>query len=109
MWKQNIKTKKEKMKIYISGKISDLDRGKTIAKFQNAKKRLNVLGYYHISNPMEFCKYKDDKMWENYIVECVAELITCDAIFMLSDWAQSRGARIEYAIAKELEFTIKFE
>ena len=108
MWRQNVKTKKEKMKIYISGKISGLERGQTIAKFQNAKKRLNLKGYYHISNPMEFCKYKDDKMWENYMIECFAELIKCDAIYMLNDWRHSRGARIEYAIAKEMGLKISF-
>ena len=36
-------------------------------------------------------------------------LFCCDAIYMLKDWGMSRGARIEYAIAKELNLKIFFE
>ena len=96
------------MKIYISGKISGLDRQETIDKFEEASEYLKHCTF-EVSNPMEFCEYKDGKTWENYMIECVAELIKCDAIYMLNDWSQSKGARIEYAIAKEMGLKISFE
>jgi hypothetical protein len=31
-----------------------------------------------------------------------SELITCDAIYVMNNWQQSKGARIEVAVAREL-------
>ena len=39
----------------------------------------------------------------------ISALMKCDAIYMLNDWGQSRGARIEYVIAKELGLEIIYE
>lgn len=39
----------------------------------------------------------------------IAELVTCDAIYMLHGWADSKGATMEYSIAECLEMDIYFQ
>lgn len=42
--------------------------------------------------------------WEEYIRTDIEALMTCDAIVLLPDWRDSRGARLEYRIAAELGY-----
>lgn len=98
------------MKIYISGKITGLPIKKTRAKFRYHESILTMKGY----NPVNPFKIKcfirnSEKPWIDYMREDIGELLTCDAIYMLKDWGQSKGARIEYQIAKELGLQILFE
>lgn len=37
---------------------------------------------------------------------CITHLMECDAIYMLKDWKQSRGARLEHFIALKLGMRI---
>lgn len=37
---------------------------------------------------------------------CIENLMNCDAIYLLYDWRMSKGAVLEYAIAKELGLKI---
>lgn len=68
-----------------------------------------------------FCPHKNSE-WQTGGLEKDAEddfeewmrrdfeiLSRCDAIFMLKGWKQSRGAKLEYAKAKELGKEIMFE
>ena len=71
------------MKIYISGKITDTDIEQT---------RENGL-------PI-------DSPWEQHMLRDIELLMGCGGIFLLPDWKESRGARIEHAIAKELGLLI---
>ncbi len=48
-------------------------------------------------------------IWIQFMKEDLAALLHCDAIFMLTNWVHSQGARIEHAIAKELGLTITYE
>lgn len=98
------------MKIYISGKISGLDQEKAKEKFRVAKGKLQfAFPEAEVIDPMELVPYHPDLTWENYMGKDLEELLSCDAILMLPCWAKSRGARIEYAVAKELGITIMFE
>lgn len=101
------------MKIYISGKISGLDFNDAFDKFEEAEKYVHKT-YFSLSdariiNPMKLHPEFPKKEWIDYMVTDIAELLTCDAIYMLNCWGQSRGARVEYAIAKELGLKIFFE
>jgi len=40
---------------------------------------------------------------------CIIALMSCDAIFMLSNHYQSKGAMIELALAKELGMKVFWE
>lgn len=93
------------MKIYISGKITGLDWDATREKFNAAAAMLSDLGFDPF-NPMEGTTENDGQSWEDHMSRDIAELFRCDAIFMLPDWIESKGARIEYAIAVELDIGI---
>jgi hypothetical protein len=49
------------------------------------------------------------KPWEDLMAKDIAELLRCEMIYMLHDWHQSRGARIEYAVAREAGILVVFE
>ena len=96
------------MKIYISGKISGLPLKSVIEKFKWHAGFLKLKGYEPI-NPIDISPFDESKEWHDYMVDDIAALLKCDAIYMLKDWGQSKGARIEYQIAKELGLQIHFE
>lgn len=100
---------KKKDKIYVSGKIAGLDYKDAYGKFDSREKQLRLIGF-DVVNPMKIHDCEDKgKSWEQFMVEDIAELFKCDAIYMMDNWGQSRGARVEYAIARELGFKVIFE
>ena len=89
------------MKVYISGKITDDADYKQ--KFKTAQNILESAGF-EVFNPAEL----EDigKSWSWYMRKDIAGLMECDAIFLLKDWEDSRGARLECYIAQQLEMKI---
>ena len=92
-------------KIYISGSITrDPDYREH---FRAAEEKLRDMGM-KVFNPAKF-EADPDKSWEDYMKRDIAELMRCKAIYLLKGWKKSRGARIEYRIAKELGYMVIFE
>lgn len=89
------------MKIYISGKITGLDIAVAEDLFEAAENKLKSAGMEPV-NPCKILPYDPKHTWEDYMVEDVRALFKCNAILMLDNWQDSRGARVEHAIAKEL-------
>ena len=89
------------MKVYISGKITGDANYKQ--KFKNAENTLLSAGF-EVFNPAE--QEDTGKSWTWYMRKDIAGLMECDAIFLLKDWEESRGARLEYYIAQRLEMKI---
>ena len=87
-------------KIYISGKVTGLPKGRVKKKFKDAEEWLRLEGFIPV-NPtvMEDNPGLD---YEDYMHVCLAMLDVCDAIYMLPDWGDSPGARRELKHA-ELE------
>lgn len=96
------------MKIYIAGKISGLPLKNVIEKFKWHAGFLDLKGHEPV-NPIEISPFDELKNWNDYMSDCIAALLKCEAIYMLKDWGQSREARVEYQIAKELGLQIFFE
>lgn len=96
------------MKIYISGKITGLPLNKVAKKFAYHSQLLELKGYEPV-NPLIISPFEEFKSWHEYMIDDIKVLFECDAIYLLRDWGQSRGARIEYQIAKELGLKILFE
>ena len=101
-----IKTKD--MKVYISGRITGLKLEDAKHLFVNSERAVKQMGHTPV-NPLELVEWTPFKAWEDYMVCDIALLFTCQAIYMQSNWGQSKGARIEYAIAKEMGLMIFFE
>lgn len=98
----------KKKKVYISGKITGLPTETAKNLFQKAETMLQSMGYETI-NPMKICPENPLWKWEDYMREDLYHLLMCDSIYMLNNWSSSRGARVEYAVAKEINLEIFFE
>lgn len=96
------------MKVYISGKISGYNIAFAEQKFTMSEMILIHKGYTPV-NPFKLSPVSDNKTWKDYMVDDIKGLLDCDAIYMQKDWGQSKGARIEYQIAKELGLKVFFE
>ena len=88
------------MKVYISGKITGLEINTARQYFDTVEEKLKAKGLNPV-NPMALIPYNPDWKWEDYMAEDMRLLLVCDAIFMLENWQDSKGARIEHAAAKE--------
>lgn len=91
------------MRVYIAGKVSGEPIGETFVKFNKAEYRLRKRGM-EVVNPMRLCS--SSWSWEQCMRVCLAQLVQCDAIYLLSDWAESRGAITEYYVAQQLNLKI---
>jgi hypothetical protein len=87
------------MKVYISGKISGLELKEAIEKFSEAAQLAESIGLIPI-NPLDNVDLT--KTWEQHMIKDIELLFQCQAIFLLDNWKESRGARIEKAISDEL-------
>ena len=87
------------MKVYISGKISGLPPVQVKEKFKQAVKQVAAYQYVPVSPLDNGCK--DDDPWEVQMQACIGQLLGCEAIYLLRDWKDSVGARIEAYIAQE--------
>ena len=91
------------MKVYIAGKVSGLPVGETFIKFAQAEWWLKA-GGHEVVNPLRLCSSK--WTWEQCMRVCIPELMKCDAICLLHDWAESRGAVWEYHDAQMLKMQV---
>ncbi len=85
------------MKVYIAGQITGLDLEEAKANFQVMEEHLTEQGY-EVVNPMKL-PHDHDKSWESYMRECIGALMTCDGIYLLNNYNQSKGAMLELYIA----------
>jgi hypothetical protein len=89
-----------KKKIYIAGKVTGEDQQECIDKFQKVKEQIEALGFEAV-NPLEVVgDWKTP--WNKAMRMCIAKLTECDAIAMIPDWFNSKGAKIEYEVSKLL-------
>jgi hypothetical protein len=90
-------------KIYISGKITgDPDY---FEKFNSEESRLTNHGYYP-ANPA-FLVDENEKDWNKAMKIALREMLLCDGVSLLPDWQESRGAKIEERLARELGIEVR--
>jgi hypothetical protein len=95
-------------KIYIAGKITGQEEQARI-QFAEAKHILSLrFPEAEIINPMNL-PHNHDKSWESYMKECIANLMQCDTIYLLEGFHKSKGASIEYNLARKFHYTIKYQ
>lgn len=83
------------MKLYISGQITGLDYHEAFDAFERCESHLTAHGHEPI-NPMKSEGEVPGKKWAEYIAEDILILDECDGIFMLPNWRNSKGARLEH-------------
>lgn len=90
-------------RIYIAGPMTNLP-GFNFPAFFDAAEKLRAQGH-HVENPAEHGVIPGHA-WEDYMRMDIAQLVTCDAIYLLPGWSKSRGATIEHRIATDLGLEI---
>ena len=95
-----------KNRYYISGKISGIEE-EAPKHFERAEKFLVARGLFPV-NPMKI-EHNHKGYWTDYMKSDIKVLCDCDGIYMLNNWQDSKGAKIEFQLAKDLELNIIFE
>lgn len=92
---------------YISGPVTGRDIELVRARFERVADSLARRGYIAV-NPLDN-GLPERAPWEEHMAEDITNLLRCRAIYMLSDWRESHGARLEHAIAKRCGLHIIYE
>lgn len=95
------------MKVYISGKITGEEASDTFLKFLLANLELKRQG--HITMNPYVLSENPGFEHSDYMHICYSMLDVCDAIYMLSDWQKSKGARMELQYAADHSKGIFYE
>ena len=95
------------MKIYISGKITGLPLPEARQRFEDAAVFLAEIGFDPV-NPLNN-GLESSATWQEHMVADIRMLLDCDAIYMMDNWLESRGASVEYDIANRLNMDVWFE
>lgn len=99
------------MKIYIAGKISGLVYEDAYCAFVEAEQVLKRLGHEAV-NPMRENGLAEDGTehpWAQYMKRVIPHLLRCDGIYLLQNWRDSRGAKIESQLARDLEMKVFYQ
>lgn len=93
-----------KKTIYIAGKVTGEDRAECTAKFAEAQKAVEALGFEAINPIVVVGDW--NTTWQKAMRSCIAILMHCDGMVILPDWQKSSGAIIERQLAQDLEIPI---
>ncbi len=86
------------MKVYISGAISSISYDEANVNFTDAEAYLEAKGF-EVLNPMDN-GLSSDATYEEHMKRDLEMLLECDAIYMLHNWRESKGATCERHVAK---------
>ncbi len=97
------------MRIYISGAITGLDLQAAKNNFEAMEITLRNAGHEPI-NPMKVgLPEGENHTWAEYRLADLPFVFECDAIYMLNNWQQSKGARIEKSIFEIMEKPVYYQ
>lgn len=93
-----------KKTIYIAGKISGEPIAQCTIKFGTIQKEIERAGHKAV-NPLEVV-IDPTTTWNQAMRKDIKALMDCDAIFLLADYKNSRGAMLEAQIAQALDMPV---
>lgn len=91
------------MRIYVAGPMTGLP-GLNFDTFHAKTAELRAEGHFVI-NPAEI-NCDPTAGWNECMRADIAQLVTCDAVYMLPGWEKSRGATLEHHIASALAMQV---
>lgn len=94
----------KRQKVYISGPITGLSFEKVEQAFNDAEIRLQEEGY-EVVNPLENGLTKDHS-WREHMKADIKLLMECNTIYLLKGYRTSKGAMVEYDLARILGYDI---
>lgn len=99
------------MKIYIAGKITGERIKDCLDKFSFAYGDIRMISDYEYTpiSPLSLPGIHFGISHKEAMKICMRELKTCDAIYMLKDWKESKGAKMEHEKAVELGLKIYYQ
>ena len=96
------------MRVYISGKITGLDIKVAEEYFGMVENEIKSAGHVAV-NPFKVVPYNPELTWKDYMLQDISALMDCDAILMLVNWRESKGAKIEHSIAEHMGMKIFYQ
>ena len=93
---------KKVKKIYLSGKITGLSEKEYKQQFRWAEDEVRYqsgFGRIKIINPLNIVPFLGIRSWLCFMIADIFQLLKCDEIYMLKNWRDSRGARVELMVA----------
>jgi hypothetical protein len=92
----------EKFKLYLCGRVTgDADYR---VKFLRAENKLYDAGFYPV-NPAACIPACTE--WSQAMREAISLMLRCDGVAVLSDWKESRGAKIEVNLAHSIGIPVR--
>lgn len=98
---------KKNIKCYNSGKIGGLSYLQAYKNFENADQEISAMGFTPV-NPI-ILGLKPSRPYWMHMVWDILLLSRCGHIYLQQNWKSSRGARIEFRVAKFLGIQIWFQ
>ena len=93
------------MKLYLSGPMTEIAEF-NFPKFNYVAKQIRSNHTYQVINPAEWFEGRTDLPRAAYMRMDIKNILNADGIVMLDGWQHSKGAKLEFAIAKELDLEI---
>jgi hypothetical protein len=88
------------MKIYIAGKITGLDFLEAIENFRCGERAVEGCGHVAL-NPLKLVDQCESRTYEELLLDALRVVLEqAEALYMLPDWRDSKGARAEHALAE---------
>lgn len=95
--------------LYIAGQITGLDPTEAAQLFEAAEILLKEqFPWATIVNPFKL-EHDHAKTWEAYMCEDLVNAIPCDAIYMLENWKNSKGAQFERMVMVKLKKVVIYQ
>ena len=86
------------VKCYNSGKITGFSLPVAAYKFLQADKEIQELGYRPVNPINNGLQWSDP--WLLHMIVDIYNMLRCKVVYFQRDWKESKGARIEYRIAR---------
>lgn len=100
------------MKVFISGKMTGLTKEEFKAKFNAAEEKVRAMGYepFNPSTPeWNDTMHEAGLSYGDMLILDFKKIQECDALFMLDNWQDSKGATAERAFAAAIGLKIMYE